>query len=230
MKGEKDTSSRVLRRKRPVDYRESSESDEGGSSAGEQSLSFVSCVDSGDITTVSDNLDNSAANTTAEDNLDSVDDLDSNLAGDNNLNISDGVFVDSAAANSPTNTVVDSPGNITVISAATSIVESTANTPSDTTNHNFNLLDTVIVDMANPRIPQLTAELETIFFQLGEIAEIIDEELDGMSLSETTEQHTELKQLRVNMVKANQELKLLNVGKENAIDHLARECPLYRIP
>ena len=44
---------------------------------------------------------------------------------------------------------------------------------------------------------------------VGEIGEIVDEDLASMSLKVATQQHDELKELRVSMVKVNTELNLL---------------------
>ena len=66
------------------------------------------------------------------------------------------------------------------------------------------------------RLNQLAAELETIFFQMGEIDEIVDEELASMSLRDAKQQHDELKELRITMVKVNTELKLLHENNDYA--------------
>ena len=67
------------------------------------------------------------------------------------------------------------------------------------------------------RLNQLAAELETIFFQMGEIDEIVNEELATMSLQDAKEQYDELKELRIAMVKVNTELKLLHENNDYAI-------------
>ena len=71
------------------------------------------------------------------------------------------------------------------------------------------------VDMAaDLRRTQLVAELETMFFQIGEIDEIVVEDLASLSLKDAAQQHDELKELRVSMVKVNTELNLLHDNKE----------------
>ena len=83
----------------------------------------------------------------------------------------------------------------------------------------------ILVSMAGSRLNQLVAELETIFFQLGEIEEIVEYDLDAMSLKDAIKQYDELKELRVNMVKCNQELKLLNTEDHAAeITHKVDKC------
>ena len=72
----------------------------------------------------------------------------------------------------------------------------------------------VFVSMDNPRCNQLVAELETIFFQLEEIKDIVEDELGTMSLKNATSQYDELKELRINMVRFGQELKLLSQGED----------------
>ena len=70
------------------------------------------------------------------------------------------------------------------------------------------------IAMATARANQLTAELGAIFFQLDEIKEDIDTRLDTMSTNELNNYSVELKDLRVEMVKANQELNLVSNLKE----------------
>ena len=69
-------------------------------------------------------------------------------------------------------------------------------------------------DMASARANQLVAELEAVFFQLGEIKDDVDTGLDEMSASEMSTCVVDLKNLRVELVKANQELNLLCKKKE----------------
>ena len=70
------------------------------------------------------------------------------------------------------------------------------------------------LDMASTRANQLTAELEAIFFQLGEIRDDVDTRLENMSKNELNTAATEIKELRVQLVKANQELNLVSKKKE----------------
>ena len=63
--------------------------------------------------------------------------------------------------------------------------------------------------MANARANQLIAELEAIFFQLEEVEDDVGERLGVMSTNELNNCLGELKELRVSLVKANQELNLV---------------------
>ena len=74
------------------------------------------------------------------------------------------------------------------------------------------------VVMADARVRELTAELETVFFQLDEIADDAeDDELVNMSLREATRLHEELKVLRVNMIKLHHEYKLISANDAYAV-------------
>ena len=68
-------------------------------------------------------------------------------------------------------------------------------------------------EMPASRANQLIAEVEAVFFQLGEIKEDVSQGLDKMSVAELTDCATELKDLRVTLVKANQELNLVSNDK-----------------
>ena len=70
------------------------------------------------------------------------------------------------------------------------------------------------IEMVNARANQLTAELEAIFFQLGEIDEDVNTRLDAMSTNELTKYSVELKDLHVKLVKASQELNLVSSKRE----------------
>ena len=63
--------------------------------------------------------------------------------------------------------------------------------------------------MASARGNQLIAELEAIFFQLEEVEDDVGERLGVMSTNELNNCLSELKELRVSLVKANQELNLV---------------------
>ena len=54
-------------------------------------------------------------------------------------------------------------------------------------NENLDISENIIPEMAHPKLPQLIAELNTIFFQLEEIAEIVKEELSTLSFKAITE-------------------------------------------
>ena len=69
-------------------------------------------------------------------------------------------------------------------------------------------------DMASARANQLIAELEAVFFQLGEIKEDVDGGIDTMSGTELSGCVADLKNLRVELVKAHQELNLLSKKRE----------------
>ena len=70
--------------------------------------------------------------------------------------------------------------------------------------------------MAQSRVTQLSAELGTLLFQIDEIAENISEEIQVMSLGNATEQYSELKELRINMIRVQKELALLASGDNYA--------------
>ena len=69
-------------------------------------------------------------------------------------------------------------------------------------------------EMAASRANQLTAELEAILFQLGEIKDDVETGLETISTTEMNSFITDLKELRVQLVKANQELNLLTKKRE----------------
>lgn len=79
---------------------------------------------------------------------------------------------------------------------------------------NSSVVEEEAIAMATARANQLIAEMEAIFFQLGEIAEDITERLDTMSTSELNSCSSEIKELRVALVKANQELNLVSNGRD----------------
>jgi hypothetical protein len=64
--------------------------------------------------------------------------------------------------------------------------------------------------MANPRIIQLVAELNAVYFQLEEQNETVQEELQDLSVRELTMTTGDMKELRVTLVKLGSELKLLS--------------------
>ena len=72
--------------------------------------------------------------------------------------------------------------------------------------------------MTNPRITQLAAELETIFFQLEENSDTVRDELLDMQLKDCNELYEEIKELRITMVKYNRELMLLNTDNDTRFD------------
>ena len=85
----------------------------------------------------------------------------------------------------------------------------------------------ILREMANPRITQLVAELETIMFQLKENSETVTDELATMQLKDCNELYEETKELRVTMVKYNRELVLLNTdndAKLNYGDEVTKLC------
>ena len=69
-------------------------------------------------------------------------------------------------------------------------------------------------EMASARSNQLMAELEAIFFQLEEIKEDVDTGLETMSSTELNSYAKDLKDLRVQLVKANQELNLVTTQRD----------------
>ena len=69
-------------------------------------------------------------------------------------------------------------------------------------------------EMASSRANQLVAELEAVFFQLEEIKDDVDAGLETMSSTELNSYAKDLKDLRVQLVKANQELNLLTKQRE----------------
>lgn len=71
-----------------------------------------------------------------------------------------------------------------------------------------------VIVMAAARANQLTAELEAIFFQLEEVADDVNTRLNAMSTNELNSYSTELKNLRVALVKANQEFNLVSKSRE----------------
>ena len=77
-------------------------------------------------------------------------------------------------------------------------------------------------NMASAKRAQLIVELETIFFQLKELYETVDEELSTMSCRETDRTFQELKILRITMVKTHQEMKLLDMDENGTNDYDAR--------
>ena len=70
--------------------------------------------------------------------------------------------------------------------------------------------------MAQSRVTQLSAELGTVMFQIDEINENVKDELQIMSIEDATEQHSELKELRINMIRIHKELVLLGNGNNEA--------------
>ena len=69
-------------------------------------------------------------------------------------------------------------------------------------------------NMANSRVTQLVAELETIIFQLKEHADTVRDDLATMQLKDCNELYDEVKELRITMIKYNRELTLLNTGND----------------
>ena len=78
------------------------------------------------------------------------------------------------------------------------------------------LVDEVAADMAASRANQLVAELEATFFQLNELMEEVEE--GGMPDSQLSSAWTEIKELRVRIVKVSQELNLVSAHR----DHMPR--------
>ena len=64
--------------------------------------------------------------------------------------------------------------------------------------------------MTTPRTVQLVAELDGVYFQLEELCESVVEDINEMSVREITTNSSELKDLRVSLVKLGSELKLLS--------------------
>ena len=67
-----------------------------------------------------------------------------------------------------------------------------------------------VVDMANARVVQLVVELDAVFFQLEELDETVENDLHEMGVRQLTEHLSEVKDLRVSLVKLSSELKLLS--------------------
>ena len=117
----------------------------------------------------------------------------------------------------------DSPGNSSSNSCHvldTTAVAVTATNRAESVTENLR-------KMANPRVTQLVAELETIFFQLRESAETVIDDLATMQLKDCIELYDEVKELRVTMVKYNRELVLLNTendDKLNFTDEVNKLC------
>ena len=72
------------------------------------------------------------------------------------------------------------------------------------------------VAMANAKIPELVAELETLKFQIEEEVEIVQDELLALSLKDLTEHQNEIKDLRVRLVRTQNELEQLGGGARHA--------------
>ena len=64
--------------------------------------------------------------------------------------------------------------------------------------------------MANARVVQLVVDLEAVFFQLEELDETVGNDLHEMGGRQLTEYLSEVKELRVSLVKLSSELKLLS--------------------
>ena len=86
----------------------------------------------------------------------------------------------------------------------------TAISGSEASVASFTFVADCIDTMDDARVRQLTTELETIFFQINEITETAEEELLSMSLKDIAQQYEELKVLRVNMIKFQQEFRLID--------------------
>ena len=65
------------------------------------------------------------------------------------------------------------------------------------------------VAMANSRVVELAAELDSIFFQLEESNENVEDDIDNMNIRELTILMNEMKELRVALVKSSSALALL---------------------
>ena len=113
-----------------------------------------------------------------------------------------------------------STSNTSVESDTTSATSLTISDEAATTATSID--NSVFVSMDNPRYNQLVAELETIFFQLEEIKDVVEDELGTMSLKNASSQYDELKELRVNMVRFGQELRLVVQGEDGAKEFLEK--------
>ena len=118
----------------------------------------------------------------------------------------------SAAAAETSFTSVDDQDSFVSAESQTTVVASVGDTigePLLGSSPNPSVVEEDVRDMASSRANQLTAELEAIFFQVGEIKDDVETGLEAMSTTELNGYIADLKDLRVQLVKAHQELNLL---------------------
>ena len=118
----------------------------------------------------------------------------------------------SAAAAETSFTSVDDQDSFVSAESQTTVVASVGDTigePLLGSSPNPSVVEEEVRDMASSRANQLTAELGAIFFQVGEIKDDVETGLETMSTTELNGYVADLKDLRVQLVKAHQELNLL---------------------
>ena len=121
-----------------------------------------------------------------------------------------------SASESSSASSLDSLDHDTTVVASESFGE-----PLSGSSPKFSIVEREAREMATSRANQLTAEVEVVFFQLGEIKEDVNDGLNTMSMADLNSCASELKDLRITLVKAHQELNL--VSNERSYDDRVRE-------